>query len=95
MAATATEVVRARIDPKLKSEAESVLSELGLTSSDAIRMLMTRIAKDKALPLPIKVPNPGLVEAMAEAESIATDRDRRTFASAEDLFSDLEKASHS
>lgn len=88
----ATEVVRARIDPKLKEEAEAVLSELGLTSSDAIRMLMTRIAKDKALPLPIKVPNAGLIEAMKEADAIATDKTRERFSTPEDLFDGLEKA---
>lgn len=59
----ATETVRARIDPELKAQAEAVLSDLGLTSSDVIRMLMTRIAKDKAIPLPLKVPNADLREA--------------------------------
>ena len=92
MAATATDVVRARIDPKLKREAEAVLSELGLTASDAIRMLMTRIAKDKAFPLSLNVPNRGLIEAMAEAEVIAADAGRTRFTSAEDLFNDPEKA---
>lgn len=44
------DVVRARIDPKIKEEASIVLSEMGLSISDAIRLLLTRIAMDKALP---------------------------------------------
>jgi DNA-damage-inducible protein J len=44
------DVVRARIDKKIKDEAGNVLSEMGLSISDAIRMLLTRIATDKALP---------------------------------------------
>jgi len=88
----ASDVVRARIDPELKRQAEAVLSELGLTSSDAIRMLMTRIARDKALPLPMKVPNAGLRAAMDEADAIAEDRSRKRFPTAKDLLDDLEEA---
>ena len=48
MAATA--FVRARIDETLKDEAAAVLAELGLTVSDVVRMTLTRVAKDHALP---------------------------------------------
>jgi DNA-damage-inducible protein J len=59
-------VVRARIDGKVKAEAEAVLASIGLTVSDAFRMMM-RIAKDKALPLEPLVPNKETVEAMKAA----------------------------
>jgi len=42
-------VVRARLDPRVKEEAAAVLATLGLTVSDAFRLMMTRIATDKAL----------------------------------------------
>ena len=45
-----TDVVRARIDGHIKEEATTVLAEMGLSVSDAIRMLLSRIAADKALP---------------------------------------------
>ena len=48
-----TDVVRARIDGHIKEEATSVLAEMGLSVSDAIRMLLTRIATDKALPFDV------------------------------------------
>lgn len=44
------DVVRARIDREIKEEASTVLSEMGLSVSDAIRLLLTRIAMDKRLP---------------------------------------------
>src|SRR3546814_1559359 len=47
--------VRARIDGNLKDEAAAVLAEMGLTVSDVVRMTLTRIAKDKALPFALKV----------------------------------------
>jgi DNA-damage-inducible protein J len=53
-----TDVVRARIDGHIKEEATNVLAEMGLSVSDAIRMLLTRIAADKALsivPPPIQI----------------------------------------
>lgn len=48
-----TDVVRARIDGHIKEAAAVVLAEMGLSISDAIRMLLTRIAADKALPFDI------------------------------------------
>lgn len=48
-----TDVVRARIDGHIKEEASNVLAEMGLSVSDAIRMLLTRIAADKALPFDV------------------------------------------
>ena len=43
-------VVRARIDERVKEEAAAVLATIGLTVSDAFRLMIIRIAKDKALP---------------------------------------------
>ena len=53
----AEEVVRARIDKQVKADASAVLEAMGLSMSDAIRLLLVRIAKDKALPFAVKVPN--------------------------------------
>lgn len=53
-----TEVVRARIEGHIKEEASSVLAEMGLSVSDAIRMLLTRIAADKALPFDVNCVRP-------------------------------------
>jgi DNA-damage-inducible protein J len=55
MAATA--FVRARIDENLKAEAAAVLADMGLTVSDVVRILLTKVAKDKALPFEMRVPN--------------------------------------
>jgi DNA-damage-inducible protein J len=51
MAATA--LVQTRIDPALKERAAAVLDTMGLTVSDAVRILLTRIANDGALPFPL------------------------------------------
>lgn len=53
-----SDVVRARIDGRIKEEATDVLAEMGLSVSDAIRMLLTRIATDKALPFDINRAHP-------------------------------------
>ena len=55
MAATA--FVRARIDEALKDEAAAVLADMGLTVSDLVRIVLTRVAKDKALPFDMRIPN--------------------------------------
>jgi len=60
-------VVRARIAGNVKEEAARVLEEMGLSVSDAIRLLLVRIAREKALPFEVKVPNDETISAMEEA----------------------------
>ena len=64
---TANTVVRARIDARVKKEAEAVLASIGLTVSDAFRLMMVRIAKERALPFQPLIPNDETIEAMKAA----------------------------
>jgi DNA-damage-inducible protein J len=59
--------VRARIDEQTKEEAAAVLSSMGLTVSDAFRLMMVRIAREKTLPFDPWVPNAETIAAMKEA----------------------------
>jgi DNA-damage-inducible protein J len=67
MKTTQNSVVRARIDGHVKLEAEAVLASIGLMASDAFRMMMMRIAKEKALPFEPLIPNDETIEAMKAA----------------------------
>ena len=60
-------VVRARIDEKVKADATAVLASIGLTVSDAFRLMMVRIAAEKRLPFEPLVPNAETIEAMQAA----------------------------
>ena len=62
-------IVRARVNEEIKEEATIVLSEIGLTLSDAFRMLVIRIAREKALPFEPLVPNAKTIEAIKAARS--------------------------
>ena len=64
---TTNAVVRARIDGHIKEEAASVLAAMGLTVSDAFRLLLTRVAREKALPFEPLIPNQKTIEAMKAA----------------------------
>jgi DNA-damage-inducible protein J len=64
---TANSVVRARIDEQIKNEAAAVLKAMGLTVSDAFRLMLVKIAKEKALPFDPLVPNEETIEAMKAA----------------------------
>ncbi len=83
MAANA--LVQARIDGAVKEEAAAVLASMGLTVSDAVRLLLTRVAKEHALPFDPLVPNAETVEAMKEAR-----RGKLTsFKNVDELWADL------
>ncbi|MGH6925848.1 MAG: type II toxin-antitoxin system RelB/DinJ family antitoxin [Propylenella sp.] len=78
-------VVRARIDGRVKAEAARVLARMGLTVSDAIRLMLVRVAADRALPFEVRAPNDETLAAMRELER----GEGRSFASVEDLMADL------
>ncbi|MDP2169127.1 MAG: type II toxin-antitoxin system RelB/DinJ family antitoxin [Rhodocyclaceae bacterium] len=84
MAATA--FVRARIDETLKEEASAVLADMGLTVSDVVRIVLTKVAKDKALPFEMRVPNKLTVETLARSER---GEDVRHAKDADDLYEQL------
>ena len=88
MASTA--FVRARIDEKLRDQAAAVLAEMGLTISDVVRMTLTRVAKDGALPFELKVPNAETRAAMEESRAIMKAR-RARFTDPEKLFKSLDE----
>ena len=60
-------VVRARINEHIKEEATTVLAAMGLTVSDAFRIMLTRVAREKALPFEPLVPNAKTIAAMKQA----------------------------
>ena len=65
MAANA--LVQTRINPEIKDEATIVLRAIGLTVSEAVRLMLTRVAHEKALPFEPLIPNPATIAAMKEA----------------------------
>ncbi len=82
---SANAVVRARIDERIKEEATAVLAAMGLTVSDAVRILLTRVAREKALPFEPLVPNEETIAAMKEARR----GNLPSFATVEALMADL------
>jgi DNA-damage-inducible protein J len=66
---SANALVQARIDGAIKEEAAAVLAAMGLTVSDAVRMLLTKIAHDHALPFDPLIPNETTIAAMKEART--------------------------
>jgi DNA-damage-inducible protein J len=63
----ATEMVHVRVEKRVKAQAAKALAAMGLSVSDAVRVLLTRVATEKALPFEVKVPNATTVAAMQEA----------------------------
>jgi len=82
---TADTYVRARIDTSTKERAADALEAMGLSISDAIRLLMLRIADERRMPFDVKAPNATTRKAIAELEAGKGKR----FASVDDLMADL------
>ena len=87
---TQTSMLHVRVDDATKHEATRALNAMGLTVSDAVRILLSRVAADQAFPLELKVPNAATRAAMDEADAIVREG-RARFGSGEALVADLEK----
>jgi DNA-damage-inducible protein J len=81
----ATTMVHVRMDGRVKARAEKALSSMGLSMSDAVRVFLTRVAADKAIPFNLEVPNAKTRAAMKELESGKL----RRFATVDELMADL------
>ena len=83
-----TAMLHLRLDDRLKADATSVLDEIGISLSEALRVFLTRVVSEKAIPFRLEVPNAATRAAMEEARRSAA---LPTFETADELFDELEK----
>jgi DNA-damage-inducible protein J len=81
----ATTMVHIRVDEKVKEKAAKTLAAMGMSVSDAVGMLLVRVAAEKALPFEVKVPNTTSVKAIKAADR----GDGKRFKTANSLLKDL------
>jgi DNA-damage-inducible protein J len=79
-----TTMVHVRVDEKTKLRAAKTLAAMGISVSDAVRMLLVRVAAEKALPFDVKVPNATTVKPMRAADK----RKGKRLPSADAMFKD-------
>jgi DNA-damage-inducible protein J len=63
-----TTMVHVRVDEKTKQRAAKALARMGISVSDAVRMMLVRVVADRALPFDVRVPNARTVKAMRAAD---------------------------
>jgi DNA-damage-inducible protein J len=84
MSKTAT--IRARIEPDLKSEVEDILSQLGLTASEAILLLYRQIRLRRGLPFEVAIPNKLTARTLRASKA---GKGVKRFATRKELYADL------
>jgi len=61
-----SEFIRARVEPKLKRDAEAILGKLGISMSDAVTVFCRQVVLQKGLPFAVRIPNAETQAALAE-----------------------------
>ena len=84
-------MLHVRVDNDLKDRAAAALASMGMSVSDAVRILLTRVVNEQAFPLELRVPTDETRAAMREAEAIIARRGGR-FTRGESLIESLESA---
>lgn len=79
-----------RVEDEIKTQANEALASMGLSMSDAVRILLKRVVNDQAFPLELKVPNAATQSAMKESRA-KMKAGKARFAAVTDLIDDLEK----
>lgn len=64
-----SEMIRARVEPRLKHDAEAVLGKLGMTPTEAITLFYRQVTLYRGLPFPVRIPNAATRKALADARS--------------------------
>ena len=64
-----TEIIRVRVEPELKSQAEDVFSELGLSPTEAITLFYTQVTLHRGLPFSVGIPNAETIKALRQARA--------------------------
>ena len=84
----ASSMVHIRVDGKVKTKAAKALASMGLTVSDAVRLLLVRVATEKAMPFEVKAPNRATLAAMEAGERGEVSRAKSVAAMMADLNAD-------
>jgi DNA-damage-inducible protein J len=84
---TNSATIRARIEPQLKSEIEEIFEELGISTSDAIRLFFKQVKLHHGLPFEVKIPNKITDKALSDAQNRT---DLQSVDSTSQLFEDLD-----
>jgi DNA-damage-inducible protein J len=87
-----TSMLHIRVEDEIKVQASKALASMGLSVSDAVRILLKRVVNDQAFPLELKVPNAATQAAINESR-VKMKAAKARFDSASDLINDLEKTS--
>lgn len=85
--ATKSTTVRARLEPKLKKETELIFEELGINTTEAIRIFFKQVKLQRGLPFEMKIPNEITEDAILDAKAR---KKGSSFESSEELFEDLD-----
>ena len=64
-----TEMIRARVEPDLKQDAEAVLNKLGMTPTEAITLFYKQVKLHRGLPFPVRIPNKETIRAIKETRA--------------------------
>lgn len=79
-------MVRARVEPRLKKDAERVLGKLGLSTSQAITLFLKQVELWQGLPFPVEIPNPETLQTFQETDQ---GRNLKRFKNSRALFKEL------
>ncbi len=74
-----TLMIHARIDPKLKKSAERIFTDIGISTTEAIRLFLKQVEMHRGLPFPVSIPNEETASAMREANKPAALKRYRSF----------------
>jgi len=91
MERTATTTISLRLDREIKRQAEELFQSLGLNMSVALNMFLAQALYRQGLPFEVRMPNAETLEAMREAERIASDSNAKRYSSFAALMEDIER----
>lgn len=91
--ATKTAMLHIRIEPEIKEEADYIFGQIGITTSDAVKIFLRKAIYSSGFPFEVKapVPNEETIEAMKEAKRIAHDPNVKSYTSFDEMLKEIDE----
>jgi len=84
-----TSTIHVRIEPEIKEQVDNILTEIGISTTDAVNMFFRQVIRYQGIPLDLRIPNAETIAAIEEVEEMIRTGSGKAYNSVEELFEDL------
>ena len=84
-----TSTIHVRIEPEIKEQVDNILTEIGISTTDAVNMFFRQVIRYQGIPLDLRIPNADTIAAMEEVEEMIRTGSGKAYSSVDEMIKEL------